>query len=65
MKNFDTVAVLLILFVAIVLLTTMPFVQIWAVNSLFDLHIKYSWFNWFCVLILNASLKNVPLERKK
>ena len=33
-----------------------PFIQIWAVNTLFKTSIEYSWLNWFCVMILNSSI---------
>jgi len=33
-----------------------PFVQIWAINTLFKTTIEYSWLNWFCVLLLNGSI---------
>jgi hypothetical protein len=33
-----------------------PFIQIWAVNTLFKTSVEYSWINWAAVLILNSSI---------
>ena len=50
--SFFTIFFLLALFFIVV----GPFVQIWAVNTLFKTSIQYSWLNWFCVMILNSSI---------
>jgi hypothetical protein len=50
--SFFTIIFLLALFFIVV----GPFVQIWAVNTLFKTSIQYSWLNWFCVMILNSSI---------
>jgi hypothetical protein len=50
----------LIIFLAIV----GPFIQIWAVNTLFKTNIEYSWLNWFCVMILNSSVSAVSYKSK-
>lgn len=41
-----------------------PFIQIWAVNTLFKTAIEYSWLNWFCVMILNSSVGAVSYRGK-
>lgn len=41
-----------------------PFIQIWAVNTLFKTSIEYSWLNWFCVMILNSSVSAVSYRGK-
>jgi len=50
--SFFTIIFLLALFFIVV----GPFVQIWAVNTLFKTSVEYSWLNWFCVMILNSSI---------
>jgi Kef-type K+ transport system membrane component KefB len=39
-----------------------PFIQIWAVNTLFKTSIEYSGLNWACVMILNSSLNAVSYK---
>jgi hypothetical protein len=46
---------LIILLVAISLIVIGPFIQIWAINTLFKTSVEYSWLSWFCMLILNSS----------
>ena len=46
----------IIFLVALFFIVVGPFVQIWAVNTLFKTSIEYSWLNWFCVMILNSSI---------
>lgn len=41
-----------------------PFIQIWAVNTLFKTNIEYSWLNWFCAMILNSSVSAVSYKGK-
>lgn len=41
-----------------------PFVQIWAVNTLFKTSIEYSWINWCCVMILNSSIGAISYKGK-
>jgi len=65
MKTSDAIFILLLIIVAAILLIVMPFVQIWAINTLFKTTIEYSWLNWFAISILNASLKNISWDRKK
>ena len=50
MKKFPSVLVLLLL----VLIAAIPFVNIWAVNTLFGTGIGYTWSTWFASLILSA-----------
>lgn len=50
----------LIIFLAIV----GPFIQIWAVNTLFKTNVEYSWLNWFCVMILNSSVSAISYKGK-
>jgi len=47
---------LIILMVALFFIVVGPFIQIWAVNTLFKMSLEYSWLNWFCVMILNSSV---------
>lgn len=46
----------IIFLVALFFIVVGPFIQIWAVNTLFKTSIEYSWLNWFCVMILNSSV---------
>jgi len=46
----------IIFLVALFFIVVGPFIQIWAVNTLFKTSIQYSWLNWFCVMILNSSI---------
>ena len=46
----------IIFLLALIFIVVGPFVQIWAVNTLFKTTIQYSWLNWFCVMILNSSI---------
>ena len=48
---------LLIIALALFLVVVGPFVQIWAVNTLFKSSVEYSLLNWFCVIVLHSSLK--------
>jgi len=50
MKYFPPVLVLLL----IVVIAAVPFINIWAVNTLFGLGIGYTWSTWFASLILSA-----------
>jgi ABC-type antimicrobial peptide transport system permease subunit len=47
---------LTIVIVALFFIVVGPFIEIWAINTLFSFNIEYSWTNWLCVLILNAVL---------
>lgn len=58
--SFFTIIFLLALFFIVI----GPFIQIWAVNTLFKTSIQYSWLNWFCVMILNSSVGSVSYGGK-
>jgi len=47
---------LIILMVALFFIVVGPFIQIWAVNTLFKTVVEYSWLNWACVILLNSSI---------
>lgn len=55
---------LIILIIALFFIVIGPFIQIWAVNTLFKTNIEYSWLNWFCVMILNSSVSAVSYKGK-
>ena len=55
---------LTILIVALIFIVIGPFIQIWAVNTLFKTTVEYSWLNWFCVMILNSSVSAVSHRGK-
>jgi hypothetical protein len=55
---------IIIFLVAFLLIIAGPFVQIWAVNTLFKTSIEYSWLNWFCVILLNSSISAVSYKGK-
>jgi len=54
----------IIFLVALFFIVIGPFIQIWAVNTLFKTSIEYSWLNWFCVMILNSSVSAVSYKGK-
>lgn len=47
---------LTILIVALFFIAFGPFIQIWAVNTLFKTNIEYSLLNWAAVIVLNSSV---------
>lgn len=51
--------------IALILIVVMPFIQIWAVNTLFKTSIEYSLLNWFAVIILNTSIRNFSVQSQK
>jgi len=55
---------LIILIVALFFIVVGPFIQIWAVNTLFKTTVEYSLLNWFCVMILNSSVSAVSYKGK-
>ena len=55
---------LLLFLLALFFIVVGPFIQIWAVNTLFKTNIQYSWLNWFCVMILNSSIGAVSYKGK-
>ena len=60
----DLSLLLVILIIALLFIVMGPFIQIWAVNTLFKTTIEYSWLNWFCVMILNSSVSAVSYKGK-
>jgi hypothetical protein len=55
---------LTILIVALIFIVIGPFIQIWAVNTLFKTTVEYSWLNWACVIILNSSISAFSYKGK-
>ena len=55
---------ILLFLLALFFIVVGPFIQIWAVNTLFKTSIEYSWLNWACVMILNSSLNAVSYKGK-
>lgn len=53
---------ILLFLLALFFIVVGPFIQIWAVNTLFKISIEYSWLNWVCVMILNSSLNAVSYK---
>jgi hypothetical protein len=49
----------LIFILAVALGILMPFVIIWAMNTLFDAGISYSFWSWLAVLIMSGYLKSL------
>ncbi len=60
----DLTLFMLIIFIALFFIVVGPFIQIWAINTLFKTSIEYSWLNWFCVMILNSSIGAVSYRGK-
>lgn len=54
----------ILLLVALFFIVVGPFIIIWAINTLFQTSIQYSWLNWFCVMILNSSVGAVSYRGK-
>lgn len=52
----------IIFLIALIFIVAGPFIQIWAINTLFKTSIEYSWLNWFCVMILNSSIGRFLIE---
>lgn len=62
--NIDPVLFTIIFLIALLFIVAGPFIQIWAINTLFKTSIEYSWLNWFCVIILNSSVGAVSYKGK-
>lgn len=62
--NIDPVLFTIILLIALIFIVAGPFIQIWAINTLFKTSIEYSWLNWACVMILNSSISAVSYRGK-
>lgn len=54
--SVDPVLFTIIFLIALIFIVAGPFIQIWAINTLFKTSIEYSWLNWACVMILNSSI---------
>lgn len=55
---------LILLLAALFFIVIGPFIQIWAVNTLFKASVEYSFLNWFCVMILNSSVSAFSYKGK-
>jgi hypothetical protein len=53
---------ILILLIALIFIVLGPFIQIWAINTIFKTTIEYSLLNWACVMILNSSVSAVSYK---
>ena len=62
--NIDPVLFTIIFLIALLFIVVGPFIQIWAINTLFKTSIEYSWLNWFCVIILNSGVGAVSYRGK-
>ncbi len=51
---FGVFFLVLLVFVAVL---AVPFIQIWAVNTLFKTNIEYTLVNWLAVFVLNSTVK--------
>ena len=62
--NVNLTLFTVIFLTALFFIVVRPFIQIWAINTLFKTTIEYSWLNWFCVMILNSSVSAVSYRGK-
>ena len=62
--NADPVLFTIIFLIALIFIVAGPFIQIWAINTLFKTTIEYSWLNWACVMILNSSVSAASYRGK-
>ena len=62
--SIDPVLFTIIFLIALIFIVAGPFIQIWAINTLFKTSIEYSWLNWACVMILNSSIGAVSYKGK-
>lgn len=63
-KSVDPVLFTVIFLIALVFIVAGPFIQMWAINTLFKTSIEYNWLNWACVMILNSSVGAVSYRGK-
>lgn len=63
-KSVDPVLFTVIFLIALVFIVAGPFIQMWAINTLFKTSIEYNWLNWVCVMILNSSVGAVSYRGK-
>ena len=62
--SIDPVLFTVIFLIALVFIVAGPFIQMWAINTLFKTSIEYNWLNWACVMILNSSVGAVSYRGK-
>lgn len=62
--SVDPVLFTIIFLIALIFIVAGPFIQIWAINTLFKTTIEYSWVNWACVMILNSSVSAISYRGK-
>lgn len=62
--SVDPVLFTIIFLIALIFIVAGPFIQIWAVNTLFKTTVEYSLLNWFCVMIFNSSVSAVSYRGK-
>ena len=62
--SVDPVLFTIIFLIALIFIVAGPFIQIWAINTLFKTSIEYSWLNWACVMILNSSVSAISYKGK-
>lgn len=55
---------IILFIVALFFIVIGPFIQIWAINTLFKTSIEYSWINWGAIVILNSSLSALSYRGK-
>lgn len=60
--SVDPVLFTIIFLIALIFIVAGPFIQIWAINTIFKTTIEYSWLNWACVMILNSSVSAVSYK---
>lgn len=63
--SIDPVLFTVIFLMALVFIVAGPFIQMWAINTLFKTSIEYNWLNWACVMILNSSVGAVSYRGNK
>ena len=56
---------ILLFVLALFFIVVGPFIQIWAINTLFKTSIEYSMLNWAAMMILNSSLNAVSYKGKQ
>lgn len=54
----------IIFIVALFFIIAGPFIQIWAINTLFKTSIEYSVINWAAMMILNSSVSAISYKGK-
>ena len=62
--SIDPVLFTIVFLIALIFIVAGPFIQIWAINTLFKTSIEYTWLNWACVMILNSSIGAVSYRAR-